>query len=118
MTHYYTIDDPNSTDTGYKITEYPYTSGNAQKERRKNFVQNIYVCVQRIEKEEASTEFNNPNDDFISGELDIFAYEMNRIVLSPQYQPYLAEANHWSAEDMTGVEIVQHLIAEQRQAAE
>jgi len=111
MTHYCTIDDLNSTDTGYKITEYQSTSGNAQKEKLKNFVQNAYICVHRIEKEEAPAEFNNPSGDFISGELYIFANEMNGTVLSSQYQPYPVGANHWSAEDITGVEIVQHLIA-------
>ena len=81
----------------------------------KNFVQKAYIYTMTEGKEAALAEFNNPNGEFIDGELYIFAYDMNGTILALPYQPGLVGENRWSIEDSSGVKIVQRGVARAEQ---
>ncbi|WP_319379285.1 cache domain-containing protein [uncultured Methanocorpusculum sp.] len=85
------------------------------REELKAFVTNAYVYAQTHEKSEGIAEFNNPNGEFIDGELYIFAGNLDGTVLSLPYQPPLIGTNLWMAEDTTGVKYVQRQIARAEQ---
>lgn len=84
-------------------------------EELKAFVINAYVYAQTKGKTAALAAFNDPNGEFIDGELYIFAGTMNGTVLSVPYQPALIGANSWFAEDASGVKYVQRMIARAEQ---
>ncbi len=78
----------------------------------KSFVENAYIYANKVGEEKALSEFNNPNGDFIDGELYIFAYDMNGTVLALPYQPDLIGENRWYLQDTTGIKYVQRAIAQ------
>ncbi len=62
-------------------------------EELKAFVEKAYVYTQKAGREEALAAFNDPNGDFIDGELYIFANDMNGTTLALPYQPGLIGVN-------------------------
>jgi len=84
-------------------------------EELKAFVEKAYVYAQKVGKEQALAAFNDPNGEFIDGEMYIFAYGMDGEVLSLPYQPGLVGKNRWFREDPNGVKIMQRVIARAQQ---
>ena len=96
-----------------KIVQESTTTPSA--EELKAFVEKAYVYTQRVDKENALTAFNDPNGEFIDGELYIFAYGMDGEILALPYQPGLIGENRWFYEDPNGVRIIQRMIARAQQ---
>jgi len=84
-------------------------------EELKAFVEKAYVYAQKVGKEQALAAFNDPNGEFIDGELYIFAYGMDGEVLSLPHQPGLVGKNRWFMEDPNGVKLLQRVIARAQQ---
>lgn len=84
-------------------------------EELKAFVMNAYVYAQTKGKTAALAAFNDPNGEFIDGELYIFAFETDGTILGLPYQPVLIGTNSWFAEDPSGVKYVQRMIARAQQ---
>ena len=84
-------------------------------EELKAFVENAFVYANTVGKEKALAAFNDPNGEFIDGEMYIFAGDMNGTILSHPYQPALVGKDSWSAEDSTGVKYIQRHIARAQQ---
>ncbi|MEA5037503.1 MAG: cache domain-containing protein [Methanocorpusculum sp.] len=84
-------------------------------EELKAFVVNAFVYAHTEGKEKALAAFNDPNGEFIDGELYIFAGDMNSTILSHPYQPDLVGMNAWFAEDSTGVKFAQRMISRAQQ---
>ncbi|MDO9523590.1 MAG: cache domain-containing protein [Methanocorpusculum sp.] len=84
-------------------------------EELKAFVSNAYIYANTEGKEKAIAAFNDPNGEFIDGELYIFAGDMNGTILSVPYQPALVGRNAWFTEDANGVKFVQRTIARAEQ---
>jgi hypothetical protein len=84
-------------------------------EELKAFVENAYTYVYSVGKERALAEFNDPNGQFVDGELYIFAYDMNGTVLALPYQLSVVGLNRWYLEDTSGVKIGQRIIARAEQ---
>lgn len=84
-------------------------------EELKAFVENAYTYVNSVGKERALAEFNNPNGQFVDGELYIFAYDRNGTVLALPYQLSMVGLNRWYLEDTSGVKIGQRIIARAEQ---
>ncbi|ABN06876.1 Cache, type 2 domain protein [Methanocorpusculum labreanum Z] len=76
----------------------------------KAFVEKAYIYTQTHTKEEALRVFNDPNGEFIDGELYIFAYDMNGTTLALPYQQSLVGTNRWYGEDIVGVRPLQRFI--------
>lgn len=81
----------------------------------RTFVEKAYVYAQTHSKEEALRAFNDPNGEFINGELYIFAYDMNGTALALPYQDKLVGINRMQAEDIIGVKYVERGIARAKQ---
>ncbi len=103
------ITDNALTKTTNETTNTPTT------EELKAFVEKAYVYAQKVGKEQALAAFNDPNDEFIDGEMYIFAYDMDGEVLALPYQPGLVGSNRWFMEDANGVKAVQRVIARSEQ---
>ncbi|MEA5037840.1 MAG: cache domain-containing protein [Methanocorpusculum sp.] len=84
-------------------------------EELKAFVVNAFVYANKEGEEKALAAFNDPNGEFIDGEMYIFAGDMNGTFLSHPYQPALVGKDSWSAEDSTGVKYIQRMIARAQQ---
>jgi len=84
-------------------------------EEVKAFVENAYVYAETVGREQALAEFNDPQGDFIDGELYIFAYDMDGEALALPYQPGLIGENRWFIEDAYGVKGLQRIIARAEQ---
>jgi len=74
------------------------------------FVEKAYLYARTHTREEALRAFNDPQGEFIEGELYIFAYDMNGTTLALPYQQSMIGINRWSGEDIIGVKPVQRFI--------
>jgi len=74
------------------------------------FVEKAYLYARTHTREEALRAFNDPQGEFIDGELYIFAYDMNGTTLALPYQQSMIGINRWSGEDIIGVKPVQRFI--------
>ena len=95
--------------------ENPDNSVQLTPEYLKTFVEKAYVYAQTHTKEEALRAFNDPDGEFIDGELYIFAYDMNGTALALPYQDKLVGVNRMQAEDIIGVKYVERGIARVKQ---
>ncbi len=109
-----TIDLPNGIE--WRVVLSDNTNFNPDENRRptiedlKTFVEKAYIYTQTHTKEEALCAFNDPNGEFIDGELYIFAYDMNGTTLALPYQQSLVGTNRWYGEDIVGVRPLQRFI--------
>ena len=88
---------------------------NTTTEELKAFVEKAYVYAQKVGREQALAAFNDPNGDFVDGELYIFAYDMDGEILALPHQPGLIGKNRWFREDPCGIKIMQRVIARAQQ---
>lgn len=73
-------------------------------------VEKAYMYARTHTKEEALRAFNDPQGEFVDGELYIFAYDMNGTTLALPYQQSMIGINRWTGEDIIGVKPVQRFI--------
>lgn len=74
------------------------------------FVDNAAAYAREHGWDAALTEFNNPNGTFVSGELYVFAYDMNGTTLALPLQPELVGTNRKDLTDSNSVAIVARMI--------
>jgi len=74
------------------------------------FVKRAATYAKDHGREAALSEFNNPNGTFIDGELYIFAYRMDGVVLALPYQQGLLGTKRTGITDSNGVEFIDGLI--------
>ncbi|MDO9522696.1 MAG: cache domain-containing protein [Methanocorpusculum sp.] len=84
---------------------------NVSVEELKSFVENAYVYATKVGKTAALAAFNDPDGEYIDGELYIFAYDMNGTVLALPHQPDLIGENRWYLQDTTGIKYIQRTVA-------
>ena len=84
-------------------------------EELKAFVEHAYVYALKNGKEQALAAFNDPNGEFVNGELYIFAYTMDADTLALPFQPALIGKNRWLLEDTNGIKIAQRAIIRAKQ---
>ncbi len=109
-----TIDLPNNIEWRVVLSDNtnfdPHGNNKPTIEDLKAFVEKAYIYAQTQTKEEALRAFNDPNGEFIDGELYIFAYDMNGTTLALPYQQSLVGTNRWYGEDIIGVRPLQRFI--------
>ena len=76
----------------------------------KTFVEKAYMYARTHTKEETLRAFNDPEGEFVDGELYIFAYDMNGTTLALPYQQSMIGMNRWTGEDIIGVKAFQRFI--------
>ena len=75
------------------------------------FVEEAYEYANINGKEVALREFNDPNGQFIDGELYIFAYDLEGNTLSLPFQPEIVGTNRWNNTDSSGTAYIQDVIS-------
>ncbi|WAI01569.1 cache domain-containing protein [Methanogenium organophilum] len=74
--------------------------------RVESFVEDAAAFAQQNGRDVALAAFNDPEGDFIDGELYIFAYDMNGTTLAHPYQPGIIGENRTAVVDGNGLEII------------
>ena len=71
-----------------------------------SFVEDAAEYARLNGKDAALASFNDPEGEFIDGELYIFAYDMNGTTLAHPYQPGVVGENRMSLADENGLELI------------
>ncbi|WP_165078018.1 cache domain-containing protein, partial [Methanogenium sp. MK-MG] len=74
------------------------------------FVEDAAAFAQQNEKSVALAAFNDPEGEFIDGELYIFAYDMNGTTLAHPYQPGIVGEDRVALADENGLEIMKSFV--------
>lgn len=75
-----------------------------------SFVEDAAAFARQNGRDAALASFNDPEGDFIDGELYVFAYDMNGTTLALPYQSGVVGENRMSLADENGLEIVKSFV--------